>query len=405
MAGLVRGPITINHAAKIRRVFPVQDLPKLTRKVPVAPATRTPVRSAPPAVKAKPAGPSAADLARQAEQRAAAERSAAAARARATANNQAKTQAQQEIDRYNAEITANAAKKLTNQTSLEALKKLVTSGPGSHSSVRDNALATLDKALREKLAQIDLTFTEAIGDFRENLRDNEASEADSSFANLGNRARERQDLTAQALSQGAGESDLLRTQLQALRNWSANQADINRSFFDTRASINSGITDLNASTKTGRLNEELTTNAAKGSTWSDFYESMNKTYSDMANFDQQIYLLDAENQAIEKQKATATGLLDWLAAGKNAEDYTPKTGETKAAAPPAYTSDYARRAAEMAGAVWKDPGVSEATKNWQGAAQSTGSLNTAALWNAPENTGVDGAKKPKRPEGATLRRW
>lgn len=344
-------------------------------------------------------GPSAEEVARR-------ERAAAEARAIRAANNAARQSARTDIERLNAEITANLAKRTANLTSLEALKKLVGTGPGSHAAVRDNALATIDRALKDKLAQITATFETTRDDFFANLRDNEESEADSSFSNLANRAREKQDLVTQALSQGAGESDILRAQLQALRNWSANQGDINRAFFDTRSSINSGITDLNAATRTGRMNEELAANAARAERWDDYYEALGSTYTEMANIDQQNYLLNAENAAIERQKEVATGLLKWLDSGKNAADYKPPALKSTAASkPPKFTSQYAQKAAEAAGSVWKDPGLSAETQNWQGAALSTGGLNTAQLWNAPENTALTGSTRPRRPEGATLRRW
>lgn len=342
-----------------------------------------------------PAGPTAAEIAA---------REAAAARAAAykAANNSARLSANSDLERLNSQITANLARKATNDANLTALRDLV---GGGHAKVRDNALAALDAALTAKLSQIKETFTTSFGDFQENQRDNEAAVNDDSFANLVNRAREKQDVVQQALSQGAGESDVLKTQLQALRNWASNQSDVNRSYFDTRASINAGITDLNNQTKTGMMNEEMSTNAARASRWDDFYESMGSAYSDMANLDQQNYLLQAEIDATERAKGTTTGLLAWLDAGKNAEDYeAPKLTNTGALKPPTYTSDYAKKAAEMASSYWVDPGVSDETKGWQGGAQSQFGLNNTQVQGAQLNE-RQGAPRRKRPEGATLRRW
>lgn len=338
-------------------------------------------------------GPSAAEIAAQ----------QAAAAARAAANSSARSGATSDIDRLNGQITANLARRATNQANLDALKGLV---EGGHKKTLDNALAALDKALSTKLSQITQTFEGAIGSFRDNLRDNEKSESDSSFSNLVNRGREKQDVVSQALAQGAGESDILRTQLQALRNWSSNQADINRSFFDTRQSVNSGIVDLNTTTQTSMKNEEMSTNAARGQRWDEHYDAMGQSYSDMANLDQNNYLLDAEIGAAEKLKGNATGLLAWLDAGKDAESYqAPKLTSTSAPAPPAYTSPYAAKSAEMASSFWKDPGISKATQGWKGAEQSKGTLNTTLLAGAQPNETVDGTGKKKRPEGATLRKW
>lgn len=339
-----------------------------------------------------------------AAQREAAAAAAARAAAYKAANNSARLSANADLERLNAQITANLARKATNTANLDALKRLVGSGDGSHSNVRDNALAALDQALTAKLGQIKQTFTTSFGDFQQNQRDNEESVNDASFANLVNRAREKQDVVQQALSQGAGESDVLKSQLQALRNWASNQADVNRSYFDTRTSINAGITDLNNNTRTGMMNEEMSTNAARASRWDDFYESMSSTYSDMANFDQQNYLLQAEIDATERAKTSTSGLLSWLDSGKNAEDYKAPTAKTEALAPPAYTSNYAKKAAEMAGSFWTDPGISEETKRWQGGAQSQAGLNNTQVQGSQLNESRSTSRR-KRPEGATLRRW
>ena len=344
--------------------------------------------------------------ARAAAAAAAAERAAAEAKARKAANENARSQAQRDVQNLNAQILANRSKQATNENALSALSKLIGGGEGSHAAVRDNALKILDEALASKLGTLQSNFDLAFGDFQTSLRDNEATEADATFTNFANRAREKQDLVTQALSQGAGESDILKSQLQALRNWNVNQSDINRSFFDTRASINAGITDLNTATRTGMMNEELSTNTSKASRWDDFHEAMSNTYSDMANLDSSNYLLSGEISAAEKQKEQATDVLNWLDAGKNFEDYeTPKLATMEAARAAPYESQWAAKAAEMAGSFWESPGISQSTQDWQGGAQSEGGLNTAEAWNLQDNTDLDGRKKKKAPEGALLRRW
>ena len=359
----------------------------------IAAARKAPVTSRTTSTRST--APTAAQLAAQRE-------AAARAAAYKAANNSARLSANSDLERLNSQITANLARKATNDANLTALKDLV---GGGHAKVRDNALAALDASLTAKLAQIKDTFLTSFGDFQVNQRDNESAVNDASFGNLVNRAREKQDVVQQALSQGAGESDVLKSQLQALRNWASNQSDVNRSYFDTRTSINAGITDLNNTTKTGMMNEEMSTNAARASRWDDFYESMGSAYSDMANLDQQNYLLQAEIDATERAKGTTTGLLAWLDAGKNAEDYqAPKLTNTGALKPPAYTSDYAKKAAEMAGSYWADPGVSDETKAWKGGAQSQFGLNNTQVQGSQLNE-QQGAPRRKRPEGATLRRW
>ncbi len=327
-------------------------------------------------------GPSAADIAAQ--------------QARTAANNQARSSANEDIQRLNDQITIKQAQRGTNQKTLDALKELVDTGLGR---ARDTQLDSITQSLATKMEQIQQTFDAGVGGFRDNLRDNEQTEADASFSNMTNRARERGDLVTQALSQGAGESDILQSQMQALRNWQANQGDVNRSFFDTRQSINSAISDLNTSTRTSRINEETSANDSRSKVWDSYYDSRADALTQMANLDQQNYLLDNEIAATERQKAQQTGLVSWLDSGKNYADYVAPASMAASAAP-AYTSDYARQAAEAAGSAWKSPGISKETQDFKGEEQSTGSLNSSNLSAASTNT-----SSKKKPEGAGLRKW
>lgn len=327
-------------------------------------------------------GPSAADVAAQ--------------QARSAANSSARSSANQDIQRLNDQITIKQAQRGTNQKTLDALKTLVDTGLGK---ARDTQLDAITKSLTTKMEQIQQTFEAGVEGFRDNLRDNEQTEADASFSNLTNRARERGDLVTQALSQGAGESDILQSQMQALRNWQANQGDVARSFFDTRQSINSAISDLNTATRTSRINEETSANDSRSKVWDSYYDSRADALTQMANLDQQNYLLDNEIAATERQKAQQTGLVSWLDSGKNYEDYVAPTSMSAASAP-AYTSDYARQAAEAAGSAWKSPGISKETQDFKGEGQSEGSLNSSNLAAASSNT-----SSKKKPEGAGLRKW
>ena len=409
-------PPNANNTPLRRPTAPMMALPRLTigsDNIYKIGATRAQTysgatsKSSAPAAKTTtaPAARAGSNAASAAAAAAASAAASASAKARKAENEGARSQAQRDLENLNAQITANLSKKATNENALRALGRLVGSGAGSHAATRDNALKMLDEALGAKLAQLQKTFDLASGDFAVNLRDNEKSESDASFTNIANRAREKQDLVTQALSQGAGESDVLKSQLQALRNWSVNQGDINRSFFDTRTSINAGITDLNTSTQQGRMNEELSTNMAKADRWDDFYEAMASSYSDMANLDQSNYLLSGEITAAEKQRGYAEGVLNWMNEGKNFADYeTPRLATMAAAKAAPYESKYADLAAQMTGSTWTNPGLSNETKNWKGMTQSQTTLTNTQPWNAQDNT-ESGTPTKKRPEGATLRRW
>ena len=192
-----------------------------------------------------------------------------------------------------------------------------------------------------------------------NREDNEKSEVDASFANLSNRARESTDLLAQAASQGAGETDTLKTQLMAIRNWDANQADVNRSYFDTQRSINSSIADLNANTRTARMNLAVDALGDYDQIWTNYYNQRADAYTQMGN----------------------------IHANPYSDSHDPKS------------TAYAGMAKE-ASSAWKNPGVNKSLQNWKGSVQEQErKLNNSAY------KGADTVNNIKRPEGSTLKKW
>lgn len=189
--------------------------------------------------------------------------------------------------------------------------------------------------------------------------DNEKSEVDASFANLSNRARESTDLLAQAASQGAGETDTLKTQLMAIRNWDANQADVNRSYFDTQRSINTSIADLNADSRTARMNLAVDALGDYDQIWTNYYNQRADAYTQMGN----------------------------IHANPYSDSHDPKS------------TAYASMAKE-ASSAWKNPGVNKSLQNWKGSVQEQErKLNNSAY------KGADTVNNIKRPEGSTLKKW
>lgn len=324
---------------------------------------------------------------------------AAAAAAKAAANAAARNSATANKNALQQAIDAAFAQKSANQAKLDALTKLVKEDLAKS---RDTKIASIQADLSVLMDQAQANYASALGDINTGLRSNEKAESDSTFANLANRAREKMDLVTQALSMGAGESDVLKTQLQALRNWNANQGEINRSYFDTLNSTNAALTDLNTGTKTTMTGYELDANQRRSQVWDDFYQGMSDSYTQMDNLATNNYLLDQEIAANQANMAGQNALLAWIESGKNADDFKLPTTSPSQVKP---YEGFADEAAEWAGKTWENPGVSEETLNWQGQQAQRGQLNTSQAWNAQTNTADKGAATKKRPEGATLRRW
>lgn len=266
------------------------------------------------------------------------------------------------------------------QSQAKALRKALSS---------DGFRNALDQRLRniaQDLAQQDEIlmegYTQRVGTLGGAASDNEKAAGDQSFANLSNRARERANATAQALSQGAGESDLLRAEQMSLRSWDANQNEINRSFHDTLRSINSSLTDLNVDTKTGRSNLFLQANEDREQAWTTFYNQQQETWTQLGN----VYGQAANNQG----QAAIYG----TKAGKKSKLPTMKQNENRAA-------NAFQQAAKFAGKAYADPGIPDSIQNWEGQDDFEGKLSSSTYSDVAANT----AAARKKPEGATLRSW
>jgi hypothetical protein len=398
MAEIVDDAGTIVYIPQTRTV--VDKKSGQTRKIPKSASVPTYTPPAPPSGTgggggSTPSGPSPAERAAAAARSAAA---AAANKARQQANKAATNASRRDIRQFSSQLDDTQRQINVNRRQMRALKGLV---QGDLKGARDTLLQGVSRSLQTKMGQIKQTYKSSLGDFQEALSSNDASESDSSFSNLINMTRERGDAVAQALSQGAGESDVLRSQLGALRNFSANQSEINRSYYDTRSSVESGLTDLANATRTSRINEELQANADRGAIFDDYYGSMADTFSQLANIDSQQYLLRGERGTLQSRIGAERSLIDWVAGGRDAADFVSPDIERQRTKE--YTSDYARRAADFTGRVWDDPGVSQGTRDWKGWEAQATSLGSSRR---PENQGVAAAPSiRKRPEGATLRTW
>lgn len=113
--------------------------------------------------------------------------------------------------------------------------------------------------------------------------DNEMAHGDQTAANAENASRERGAAITQAMSQGAGESDTIAAMMMSLRNWNANQSEVERTNADTLRSINSSLTDLNVDTKTALANNQIQANADREQLWTNYFNQMSTTYTNLGN--------------------------------------------------------------------------------------------------------------------------
>lgn len=249
-------------------------------------------------------------------------------------------------------------KKTNDKAQLDALKKLLKSG---FKKARNTKLGNIDLIYGQQQGQLLDSYGDKAGSLELSRTDNEKAESDASFANLGNRARESADILSQTAEQGAGETDTLKSQLMAVRNWDSNQADVNRSYFDTVRSVNSAITDLNADTKTAGVNLAAQMLSDKESVWANYYNQRTDAYTQLGN----------------------------MKANPYSNAYSKKGAKS------AY-NDMAKEASK----AWKNPGVDESVLSWEGSSQAEeGKVNNTQVGNAAKVT------EAKRPEGSTLRNW
>lgn len=160
---------------------------------------------------------------------------------------------------------------------------------------RDGKLnGTFRKALGKRLDNIKLVlgqqedilldgYDQRLDSLKADAQNNLTAATDSGITNETNRGRERASALSEAFAQGAGESDALRVQLHSLRNWDANQNDINRAYFDGARSIDGAINDLNVDTRTGLSNIFSEANADRQQMWDNYRNQTAESQTQLGN--------------------------------------------------------------------------------------------------------------------------
>ena len=253
--------------------------------------------------------------------------------------------------------SSGGVKKSSDKTQVAALEKLLDSG---FAAARDQRLANIDTAYKQGDKILTDGYESRIQTLLSMREDNEVAEGASSWANASNRAREAGDILTEIASQGAGETDQMRADLIAARNWSANQLEVARSFQDSLASNNNAVTDLNADVRSARYNLANQANSDREQAWANFANQMTDTATQLGN----IYA----NPYSDSHKADTKPMWD--------------------------------RMNKAVTEVWKNPGVDSGITQWNGTTQAKQvKLNDSLLGAARP-----AIPAPRRPEGSTLRR-
>lgn len=278
------------------------------------------------------------------------------------------------IDGYNKAIKEFNSKKTDDKPQVAALKKMLNTkgkGSGFESTLRiklANARRLYESTF--KLQKDD--YKRAAGSLQGQRNDNRKSASDASYLNLSNRGRERSEILAQTAAQGAGESDTLKSTMQVLRNWQANQSDVNRQFYDTNRAINTDAIQLTSNTRSNLVNAWNQKESERNKAYTDYYGQRVDAWTQMGNI-----------QANPQSNAYKKGSDAFDNAAKN----TGKGYKIK---------DPSKASGGFKGTI----GVSNERLNNSlpkgTAAQQTNMLNKAS---------ITGDIQQKKPEGAKLRKW
>ena len=264
-----------------------------------------------------------------------------------------------------AAASAAAAKRTADKKAADATKRSVDALHGQLAALdksKNQSIANIDKRLKEGRALIDTAFQSLSGALLGSQADNEKSEHDQTYVNLANRGRERADILAETALQGAGETDVLKTQAMALRNWAANQAEVNRAYHDTQRSINTEKTSLNSNTKQNLHNLYAQANVDKTAVFDDYYKGQADVWNQIFNIENSMHDND-----------------QYKVAYKDAD----------------------KKAQTAIGSKYKDPGTPNEIKNWSGMEVTEKQLNNSQFGLQDYGT----SQQMKKPEGATLRKW
>lgn len=245
---------------------------------------------------------------------------------------------------------------------------------------------TFYQALRTRLSNIRLEqrqtdrgivkdYRQRIGSLKDASEDNVNALASQTVASLTNASRERGNALSEAMLQGAGESDTLRSQGMALRNWNANQNEALRAYADGATSIDASATDTLIDSRTARKNAVLAANAKREQQWGNYYDRTSEAQIALGN----TYGQMADYYSMANEQVGGKGY------GKKGKNLGEKSGDAFMAG------------ANAAGKAWESPGIPKRIRKWDGVKDFTPDIKNRQF--VKQDVSLD------RPEGATLRKW
>lgn len=285
------------------------------------------------------------------------------------------------------------------RTNLANIRNIIELTEGQIAGVQQALSGELRDRLRQTIKNINLNeriarrsqleaYGERVENFEGAAEDNAKAGSAASVDNLANRSRERAGALANLAAQGAGESDTLRGAEMSLRNWEANQGEVNRSYYDTLRSINSALGDLTAGTKAQLVADAQQANAQRGAAYDQFYANMSEKWAQLGD------LFGQRSEQYGNAWSMTSDPDSAVASRKEARLDLRRQNRAERRSNRAY-----RRAAHFLGQTYKDPGLPDVVQDWEGAADFEGQNNFSLFQNAATTIA------PKAPEGATLRKW
>jgi hypothetical protein len=151
----------------------------------------------------------------------------------------------------------------------------------------DQNLADVGQLIDEQTGMLKDQAEARGAEYRASGKNNTLANAAQQENSIENLVRERSDTLAGLVTQGAGQSDMLRAMVASARNWRDNTDASNRDYYDTLQSINQGITESNLDTQTSLANVFTQGESERERLWQDYYNRRSETYTQLGNLYQQ----------------------------------------------------------------------------------------------------------------------